>query len=304
VTERNGHKTAIWARIVDARQRTAFAARHIPGALSNPFRDAFATWLGWLTDPTEPLITMLDDSQDRNDLVPQALKIGYKKPYGEEVEGAREWCWRMADSRWWKDFDAVIAAALPAGSRVLDVGCGDGGLVDRLGDLGFDALGADPAARAHPRLVREPVEHVKGPGTFDAMIAVMALHHAELVAAASAVTRLLRPRGRLCIYDFDWSAYDDRAAAWLAFHDPSGIDNSVAGWRREHSSLHRGVAIKEAFGDGFVPLAGAGRPYLARMLSRPDLEAAEHALIDAQLLPALGFWLIAERADETSHMGG
>ena len=25
----------------------------------------------------------------------------------------------MADSRWWKDFDAVIAAAVPAGSRIL-----------------------------------------------------------------------------------------------------------------------------------------------------------------------------------------
>jgi 2-polyprenyl-3-methyl-5-hydroxy-6-metoxy-1,4-benzoquinol methylase len=67
----------------------------------------------------------------------------------------------MADSRWWKDFDAVIAAALPAGSRVLDVGCGDGGLVSRLGELGFDALGVDPAAPAHPRLIREPVEQVK-----------------------------------------------------------------------------------------------------------------------------------------------
>jgi cyclopropane fatty-acyl-phospholipid synthase-like methyltransferase len=32
----------------------------------------------------------------------------------------------MTGSRWWKDFDAAVAAALPAGSRVLDVGCGDG----------------------------------------------------------------------------------------------------------------------------------------------------------------------------------
>jgi hypothetical protein len=33
------------------------------------------------------------------------------------------------------------------------------------------------------------------------------------------------------------------------------------------------------------------------MLERPDLEAAEQAMIDAQVLPALGFWLIAERAE-------
>ena len=204
---------------------------------------------------------------------------------------------RVADSRWWKDFDAVIAAALPAGSRVLDVGCGDGGLVSRLGELGFDALGADPAAPAHPRLIREPVEQVKGQGTFDAIVAVMAFHHARLEAAASAITRLLCPRGRLFVYDFDWSAYDDRAATWLASRDPSGADNSVAGWRREHSGLHRGEAIKGAFGAGFAPLVEVGRPYLGRMLDRPDLEAAEQAMIDAQVLPALGFWLIAERAE-------
>jgi 2-polyprenyl-3-methyl-5-hydroxy-6-metoxy-1,4-benzoquinol methylase len=51
----------------------------------------------------------------------------------------------MADSRWWKDFDAVLAAAVPAGSRILDVGCGDGGLVDRLTELGVDMLGGHSA---------------------------------------------------------------------------------------------------------------------------------------------------------------
>jgi len=88
----------------------------------------------------------------------------------------------VADSRWWKDFDAVIATALPAGSRVLDVGCGDGGLVDRLVELGFDALGVDPAAPAHPRLIGESVEQELSLGAFDAVTAVMALHHAELDA--------------------------------------------------------------------------------------------------------------------------
>jgi len=58
----------------------------------------------------------------------------------------------MADSRWWKDFDTVLAAAVPAGSRILDVGCGGGGLVDRLTELGFDMMGVDPAAPSHQRL--------------------------------------------------------------------------------------------------------------------------------------------------------
>jgi len=199
----------------------------------------------------------------------------------------------MAGSRWWKDFDAAVAAVLPAGSRVLDVGCGDGGLVNRLQGLGFDALGVDPAAPVHPRLIREPAERVRGLGRFDAVIAVMTLHHAELDAMTSAFTRLLRPDGRLFVYDFDWDSYDDRAADWLARHDSSAADNSVAGWRREHGGLHAGAAIKEALEARFEPLVTARRPYLARMLARPDLEAAEHALIDVQMLPALGFWIVA-----------
>jgi SAM-dependent methyltransferase len=200
------------------------------------------------------------------------------------------------DSRWWKDFDAVIAAQLTAGARVLDVGCGDGRLVDRLAELGFDALGVDPRAPHHPRLVRDLVEQTTGLGTFDAVIAVMALHHAELDAVASAIAGLLRPGGRLFVYDFDWSAYDDRAAAWLAPLDASDADNSVAGWRREHSGLHRGLTIKQALGAALSPVNEVARPYLARMLGRADLEAEEQALIDAQLLGALGFWLTAEHA--------
>jgi SAM-dependent methyltransferase len=200
----------------------------------------------------------------------------------------------MTGSPWWQDLDAAVAAALPAGSRVLDVGCGDGGLVDRLTGLGFDALGVDPAAPARPRLIREPVEHVRDLGSFDAVTAVMALHHARLGGVTSAVSSLLRPHGRLFVYDFDWQAYDDRAAAWLAGHDSSGADNSVTGWRREHGDLHPGTAIKSALTTHFEPLLETRRPYLSRMLKRHDLEAAEHALIDTQALPALGFWIVVK----------
>ncbi|HJY99422.1 MAG TPA: methyltransferase domain-containing protein [Streptosporangiaceae bacterium] len=205
--------------------------------------------------------------------------------------------WRMADSRWWQDFDAVLAAAVPAGSRILDVGCGDGGLVDRLAELGFDVFGVDPAAPSHPRLVPVPVEDARLLGEFDAVAAVMALHHADLDAVVRALANLLRPRGSVFIYEFSWDAYDGRAAAWLAKHDLSHADNSVAGWRREHSELHTTATIKKALYARFEPVVEVRRPYLARMLGRADLEATEHALIDAQMLPALGLWTIARRAE-------
>jgi SAM-dependent methyltransferase len=202
----------------------------------------------------------------------------------------------MADDRWWRAFDAVVAAALPAGSRILDVGCGDGGLVERLAALGFEAVGVDPRAPAHRRLIQGRVEDATGLGEFDAITAVMALHHAELGAVARALTRLLRPRGRLFVSELAWDVYDERAAAWLVAHDPSGADTSVAGWLREHRELHTTATIKAALSACFAPSLEVRRPYLARMLARDDLEAEEHALIDAQLLPALGLWYVAERA--------
>ena len=88
-------------------------------------------------------------------------------------------------------------------------------------------------------------------------------------------------------------------AAWLARHDSSDADNSVAGWRREHGDLHAGATIKEALDARFDPVLTARRPYFARMLARHDLEAEEHALIDVQMLPALGFWMIAGHAGAT-----
>lgn len=163
----------------------------------------------------------------------------------------------MTDDRWWREFDAVVAAALPANSRVLDLGCGDGGLVDRLIERGFDAIGVDPRAPSHPRLIRERIEQATGLGSFDAITAVMALHHAELDVVIPTLTRLLRPRGHL----------------FADFHTRSTIEQALS------ARFEATVVVR--------------RPYLARMLARPDLEAEEHALIDAQLLPALGFWYLA-----------
>jgi SAM-dependent methyltransferase len=201
----------------------------------------------------------------------------------------------MADDRWWKDLDAVVAAILASGSRLLDLGCGDGGFVDHLTELGFDAIGVDPHAPAHRRLIQARVEHATGLGEFDAITATMALHHAQLPDVLQAIKRHLRAGGRLFVSEFAWDAYDERAAAWLADHDVSDTDNSTASWQREHGGLHTWATVREALSHGFTPTLEVGRPYLARMLRRRDLEAAEHALIDAELLPALGVWYVAKR---------
>ena len=69
----------------------AYGAGHIPGALSIALRDAFASWLGWLVDPGRPLVFVLEDGQDRNELVRQCLKIGYENLAGELAGGMTAW---------------------------------------------------------------------------------------------------------------------------------------------------------------------------------------------------------------------
>jgi 2-polyprenyl-3-methyl-5-hydroxy-6-metoxy-1,4-benzoquinol methylase len=202
----------------------------------------------------------------------------------------------MADDRWCRSFDAVVASAVPTGSRILDLGCGDGGLVERLAELGYDALGVDPGAPTHEHLIRQRIEDVEGLGKFDAVIAVMALHHADLGAVFRAVAGLLHPHGQLLVSDFAWDAYDERAAAWIAEHDRSDADNSVVGWRREHQGLHTGSTITAALSASLVLTREVRGPYLARMLARHDLETEERERVDAGLVPALGLQLTGRLA--------
>ena len=191
-------------------------------------------------------------------------------------------------------FDAFLLEALPQRARVLDVGCGDGGLVERLVAAGFDAVGVDPNAPAAPRLVRERVEDAAGLGRFDAVCAVMSLHHADLEPVLASMAGMLRPGGLVLVSEFSWEAYDERAAAWVAEHDPAR-DGSVVAWQEEHDELHPGERVQAALDDAFERRSLATRPYLAPMLRRPDLEREELAALEHGRLPAIGWWYAGAR---------
>jgi hydroxyacylglutathione hydrolase len=77
--------------LIDARPFTAFAAGHIPGAISIALRPQFASWLGWLVDDTQPLVVVLDEDQDRGELARQCRTIGYDHLVGELAGGMAAW---------------------------------------------------------------------------------------------------------------------------------------------------------------------------------------------------------------------
>lgn len=77
--------------LVDVRQIDRFTAGHPAGALSNALRPVFASWLGWLVDLDRPIVFVLDDDQDREELVRQCLTIGHEHLLGELAGGADAW---------------------------------------------------------------------------------------------------------------------------------------------------------------------------------------------------------------------
>jgi hydroxyacylglutathione hydrolase len=160
--------------VVDARPVTAFAAGHIPGAISIALRPAFVSWLGWLLDDTQPLVFVLDEDQDRGELVRQCRTIGYDRLVGELAGGMA--AWRAAGL---PQVQIPVVQAERAGDQpgvVLDVrqagevadGHLPGALAIELGALAGDRL---------------PAELPEGPVT------VMCAHGERAMTAASLLAR-------------------------------------------------------------------------------------------------------------------
>jgi rhodanese-related sulfurtransferase len=82
------------ALVVDVRATEAYAAGHIPGSLSNEFRDSFATWLGWLAPPETALLFVRDD-EPLERIEEESLLVGYEK-FAGWLEGGIE-AWAKAD---------------------------------------------------------------------------------------------------------------------------------------------------------------------------------------------------------------
>lgn len=69
--------------LVDVRSMAAFAEGHVPGSLSNPLRDQFGVWLGWLVDLDRDIILVTSGDGDELDhAVRECLKVGHENLVG------------------------------------------------------------------------------------------------------------------------------------------------------------------------------------------------------------------------------
>ena len=141
--------------------------------------------------------------------------------------------------------DELVADAARRGGRALDVGCGEGLLVQRLAAVCEEAVGieADPATveRARARLagVRGAVVRradvldpaLRGEvGVFRTVTCVAVLHHLPLEEGLRALSGFVAPGGRLCVVGLAADeGLGDRALSVL-----SVLPNWVASrWHRE-----------------------------------------------------------------------
>jgi hydroxyacylglutathione hydrolase len=79
------------ATIVDARAPEAHERDRIPGSLSIPAGSSFGTWLGWVLDADQPVVLLVTDIADLDDLARQALRIGVESIVGFIDGGLAAW---------------------------------------------------------------------------------------------------------------------------------------------------------------------------------------------------------------------
>lgn len=195
--------------------------------------------------------------------------------------------------------DYVLGALPPAPARVLEIGAGAGELAAALSAAGYDVVAIDPASEAEQ--VRPVALHEldEPAGSFDAAVAVVALHHVEpLGESCRRLAELLRPGGVLVLDEIDVGRLDERAAGWwLEQHGPhaheGGTPAEIVAWMRHH--CHEESTMRDALEPLFEFGPPARGPYLYRWDLGPEWRASEEELIAAGDLPALGVRILGTR---------
>jgi rhodanese-related sulfurtransferase len=76
--------------VIDTRTKEEYAEGHLPGSLSNPIRDDYAVWLGWLVPEDANLLFVTGDASMER-IVDQSLLVGYERFAGRLQGGIDAW---------------------------------------------------------------------------------------------------------------------------------------------------------------------------------------------------------------------
>jgi rhodanese-related sulfurtransferase len=77
--------------VVDLRNRTVFAAGHVPGSLNFGLDGGFATYLGWLIEWGAPVTLLGETADDVATAQRELVRIGIDRPAAAAVGGPGQW---------------------------------------------------------------------------------------------------------------------------------------------------------------------------------------------------------------------
>jgi hydroxyacylglutathione hydrolase len=77
--------------LVDARSMLAFGGGHIPGALNIGRSPVLSIWAGWMLSPGEPILLVLENENDLEEVVRLFMRTGYTKFGGYLLGGMKAW---------------------------------------------------------------------------------------------------------------------------------------------------------------------------------------------------------------------
>ncbi len=149
-------------------------------------------------------------------------------------------------------------------ARALDVGCGTGLSTLALGELAAEVVGVDAAAAmvAHAP-GREGIAYVVadaerlpfGEGVFDLLTASQVLHWLDRATFFGEARRVLRPRGRLVVYDNYFAGGPEGDEAFLRWHRESYLERYPSPQR-----AWTNLTVEDTAREGFRLLAHESLP--------------------------------------------
>ena len=77
--------------LIDTRMMLAFGGGHIAGSLNIGGSPMLSIWAGWLLDPDEPILLVLNEDSELDEILRLFIRTGYTKFAGYLVGGMKAW---------------------------------------------------------------------------------------------------------------------------------------------------------------------------------------------------------------------
>jgi SAM-dependent methyltransferase len=133
---------------------------------------------------------------------------------------------------------------LPAASRVLEIGSGDGRLAQALASAGHEVIAIDRDPKPGLPILATSFEDFDAEDRrFNCIVAGLVLHHvADLEACLQKICTLLQSGGFLAVDDYGWERLDDDIVQrrW-----GTGWRTEATSWRADRKHLHQSITMLE-----------------------------------------------------------